>query len=210
MLFEIPLQPRVYEKGWNLAPGLSRLSVGAARGNNYKDLCPIFAEILDSIWDTKSQIVIEFWELFTNLRKHPLLGKYELVDATRYWKSGNTIEFSDNDQNKVYTIVDGSYCSLLCPSEGLVELLRSINAVEIVLIAWNDLPAKAEMLGPGIEKCSRPQTYYVQHIGSFDPVAFISRDHVHMEIYTKDEDYIKRILNCLSRFDSKSESRGNR
>ena len=158
------------------------------------------ATILLNIEPRDAQIVLEFEELWTRKRKWIRLEHKRVVDLEKTNQIGSVVRFNDANKDVVYQEHDGYFCSLLCAREKLVEYLRIMNAAEFYITYWRNTTPAALLSAAGKMSSTDTSLYFLENIGPFDPVVFLSRSQVHMAIVVRSTVLTRNIQDYLKRY----------
>lgn len=175
---ESPLVKRGYETTWDIPSDASRFCISTE--GRWVQLCTFTADILEYLASESTYIVLECAELFTKLDSHPCLAKRDLKIVDRPMQEST---FGRMDSATLYSDPGGYFISTLCSRKEMAEFVRTLDAVEIILVFWEELRPQS-LLFTEAAFHGRFERVYLEHMHSYRAAAFLSRDHKDMEFMT--------------------------
>lgn len=191
--------PRGSETSAKTANTLSRFSVSS--NEPYGRVCDELAQILLDIEPRQAQMVLEFEELWTRKNRWIGIEGKHVVDLERTGQTSSIVQFNDANKDVVYQELDGYCCSLLCARDKLVDYLRIMNAAELYVTYWRHATPAALLPAAGKALLGDSSRYFLENIGPYDPVVFLSRSNVDMAIVVKDAVLKENIKEYLEKYE---------
>ena len=181
MNLEIPMVKRRYERRWPIPASVRRYCVWSEA--SYDDVAGTFAEILTHIGPTSSKMMLECSELYTPESEWVArLGKtvVQVDDSAKRDKAASGLEV---DENVILKYGNYNYSFLCTSADSLGCSLRCMKPLEWYITFWSvGTPTTILLEWMHGVKLKRPEPYFLQNLGRYDPVVFLSYEHVHMEI----------------------------
>ena len=181
MNLEIPMVKRRYERRWPIPASVRRYCVWSEAP--YDDVAGTFAEVLTHIGPRSSKMLLECSELYAPESEWVArLGKtvVEVEDSGNRDKATRDLEV---DENVILKYGNYNYSFLCSSGDSLGCALRFMKPLEWYITFWSvGTPATILLEWMHSAKLKRPEPYFLQNLGRYDPVVFLSYEHVHMEI----------------------------
>ena len=181
MNLEVPMVKRRYERRWPIPASVRRYCVWSEAP--YDDVAGSFTEVLTHLGLPSSKMLLECSELYTPESEWlARLGK-TVVQADGSRNIDNATRGFEVDENVILKYGNYNYSFLCSSPDSLGCSLRFMKPLEWYITFWSvGTPIAILLEWMQSAKLRRPEPYFLQNLGRYDPVVFLSYHHVHMEI----------------------------
>jgi hypothetical protein len=175
-----PVIPRDYESDWAIPQRAIRVNVTST--SSYGESVDVFSNVLAALLQHSQSAIFETFDLYTPLRNWPVISDRQIIDVDKHGDASRPIRRA-GDLAKVVLTSKGAYTATECPKRQLTSLLRNVHAAELIFSFWN-VPTTTPIMFRDIVNDDRFERIYLESLTEMNGVAFLSRDHVELELYT--------------------------